>query len=86
VGTPRHRDPSRFGTHVNGEWVPYEVVEGKIIFACGHTRKVVVGSTPGTPEEECKTFLAKVADGPCSECVSRSYGRLRYQAETQGKD
>ncbi len=85
MGTPRHRDPSRFGTHVNGEWVPYEVIEGQLIFACGHTQKVVIGSVPGTTEEKCRAFLAKVADGPCSACRN-AFTRLRFQSAEPRED
>lgn len=86
MGTPRHRDPSRFGTHINGAWVPYEVIEGRLAFACGHTQKIIVGSIPGVSEEKQKAFLTKVAASECGVCRATSFGRLRYAAETPGKD
>jgi len=82
--TPRHRDPSRFGSSVTGEWVPYEVVEGKLIFACGHSVKIVVGSAPSVAEEAVKAFLLAVADKPCGVCL-RPASRLRYNATSPGE-
>lgn len=86
MGTLRHRDPSRFGTSRNGAWVPYEVVEGRLAFACGHTAKIIIGSIPGTTAEKQKAFLSKVASSKCGACRSASFGRLCYTAETSGKD
>jgi hypothetical protein len=85
VGTPRHRDPTRFGTFREGAWVPYEVIEGRLIFACGHSQKVIIGSVPGTAEEKCKAFLAKVADRPCAGCLC-AFTRLRFKATEPGED
>lgn len=83
---PRHRDPSRFGFHnAEREWVPYEdITEGRLMFACGHTARVVVGSAPGVSEETVRAFVAKAAASKCHGCASQA-GRLRYQTVTQGE-
>lgn len=85
MSTPRHRDPARFGTHIGRTWVPYEVLEGKLVFSCGHSVEVVVGTTPEVSEEEARAFLVKVAEKPCATC-SRPPSRLRYHSVAEGKD
>jgi hypothetical protein len=81
---PRHRNRDRFGFHdPEGAWVPYEVTEGRLVFACGHGAKIAVGSAPGMDEETIRLFVAKAAAGVCAVCWSIK-GRLRYQAHGQG--
>lgn len=79
---PRHRNPDRFGYHDGeGTWVPYEVTEGRLLFSCGHSARIAVGSAPGVPEETVRAFVGKASEGQCAVCWSVR-GRLRYQADT----
>lgn len=84
---PRHRDKTRFGRHgPDRKWTPFEVTEGKLLFACGHSGRVVVGSTPEKPEKEVKEFLQKVAGKPCAACQTMPTRLRSFQTtEDEGK-